>query len=313
MTANHSPDAPPKPVEIPRSALRTSTRAKEKNLPLVRSREVESLDESVLEIPTPLTDFPDSQPVRILHVDDNPDITEVTSVFLEDINDCFEVTTETTVVEALSTLEEQSVDCIISDYQMPTTDGLEFLQIVREKYPDLPFILFTGQGSEEIASEAIAAGVTDYMQKGGGSDQYEVLSNRVQNAVERYRTQQQFWDALSWYQRLVEQNIAGVFVIQNEEIVYVNQKLADIFDYNQSDLIGDSPSALVVSGEQDDIDKALADSNPGDTETFQTEVTGRRQDGEEITVEVHGGTVEYNGDGALLGILREASQGTPER
>jgi PAS domain S-box-containing protein len=196
---------------------------------------------------------------------------------------------------------------------MPTTDGLEFLQIVREKYPDLPFILFTGQGSEEIASEAIAAGVTDYMQKGGGSDQYEVLSNRVQNAVERYRTQQQFWDALSWYQRLVEQNIAGVFVIQNEEIVYVNQKLADIFDYNQSDLIGDSPSALVVSGEQDDIDKALADSNPGDTETFQTEVTGRRQDGEEITVEVHGGTVEYNGDGALLGILREASQGTPER
>jgi PAS domain S-box-containing protein len=310
MTANHSPDASPETIKIPRSTLRTSSRAREKNLALVRSKEVETINESVLEIPTPLTKFVENQPIRILHVDDNPDITEVTSVFLEDINDCFEVTTETTVVEALNTLEEQPVDCIISDYQMPTTDGLEFLQIVREKHPDIPFILFTGQGSEDIASEAIAAGVTDYMQKGGGSDQYEVLSNRVENAVERHRTQQQFWDALSWYQRLVEQNIAGVFVVQNGEIAYVNQKLAEIFDYNQSDLIGESPSTLVVSREQNDIEGVLADGEPSKAKTFQTEVTAERRDGEEITIEIHGGAVEYNGDGALLGILKEASHET---
>jgi DNA-binding NtrC family response regulator len=54
---------------------------------------------------------------------------------------------------------------------MPGVDGLEFLASVREEYPDLPFILFTGKGSEEIASEAISRGVTDYLQKETGTDQ----------------------------------------------------------------------------------------------------------------------------------------------
>lgn len=54
-----------------------------------------------------------------------------------------------------------------------------------------PFILFTGKRNEEIASEAISAGVTDYMQKEGGTDQYTVLANRVRNAVRQYRSEQE--------------------------------------------------------------------------------------------------------------------------
>ncbi|MFC7133486.1 MULTISPECIES: response regulator [Salinibaculum] len=294
-------------VEIPRSILGTSARAGQREAPLVRSEELESLDESVLEVPTPLIDVAESQPIRVLHVDDNPDITEVTSVFLERINDRFDVMTETTVVEALETLRRSEVDCIISDYQMPNTDGLEFLEIVRDRHPDLPFILYTGKGSEEIASEAIATGVTDYMQKRGGSDQYEVLSNRIENAVEQYRTQQQFWDALSWYQRLVEQNIAGVFVIQDRELAYVNQKLADIFGYDQGDLIGEPPVVLASPGERDRVERALKHCRRTPSETFEDEFTGKRRSGEDITVEVHGGPVEYNDEQAILCILRDVS------
>ncbi|MFW5938625.1 MAG: PAS domain S-box protein, partial [Halanaeroarchaeum sp.] len=51
-----------------------------------------------------------------------------------------------------------------------------------------PFILFTGKGSEDVASDAIAAGVTDYLQKERGSGQYTVLANRIENAVDQYRT-----------------------------------------------------------------------------------------------------------------------------
>lgn len=53
---------------------------------------------------------------------------------------------------------------------MPGLDGLDVLERVRGEYPDLPFILFTGKGSEEIASDAISKGVTDYLQKGGGTE-----------------------------------------------------------------------------------------------------------------------------------------------
>jgi len=72
--------------------------------------------------------------------------------------------------------------------------GIGFLRTIRERNPDLPFILFTGKGSEEIASDAISAGATDYLQKQIGSDQYTVLANRIENAVEQYRAKQRATD-----------------------------------------------------------------------------------------------------------------------
>ncbi|MEI8331215.1 MAG: response regulator [Methanomicrobiales archaeon] len=52
-------------------------------------------------------------------------------------------------------LTTHPVDIIIYDYQMPDVDGLVFLKIVREKYHEIPFILFTGRGSEEVIIEAL--------------------------------------------------------------------------------------------------------------------------------------------------------------
>ena len=125
--------------------------------------------------------------VSLLCVDDDADLVELTAVQLRRAGEQFEVTTETDPRGALETVSNTSIDCVISDYDMPEMDGLEFLEAVREGHPDLPFILFTGKGSEEVASEAIARGVTDYLQKGTGDNQYDLLANRVRNAVEQYR------------------------------------------------------------------------------------------------------------------------------
>ena len=73
---------------------------------------------------------------------------------------------------------------------MPGMNGLEFLQTVQERYPDLPFILFTSKGIEAIASDAIAASVTDYLQKSSGTEQYELLVNRIRNVVRARRKTQ---------------------------------------------------------------------------------------------------------------------------
>lgn len=72
---------------------------------------------------------------------------------------------------------------------MPQMNGLNFLEAVREDYPGLPFILFTGKGSEDIAEQAINAGVTSYLQKEGGSSNYTVLANHIENAVSQYRAE----------------------------------------------------------------------------------------------------------------------------
>jgi len=102
---------------------------------------------------------------------------------LEREDDCFVVRTATSAAEGLDSIRDSPPDCIVSDYEMPGQSGSEFLQRVRDEYPELPFILFTGKGSEEVASDAISAGVADYLRKRSGTEQYELLANRIENAV----------------------------------------------------------------------------------------------------------------------------------
>jgi len=290
-------------VSISRSAFGDNPPLRDRNPPLLRGEFPEQLDEDVIEVPVPVSAGAETDAITVLHVDDEPAMNDLTATYLERIDGDLAVSTATNVVEALDRLESEDVDCVVSDYDMPTTNGIEFLEIVREQYADLPFVLFTGKGSEEVASEAIAAGVTDYMQKGTGTDQYEVLANRVRNVVERYRARQQFWEALSWYRRLVEQDLTGVFIVQDGAFVYVNERLADIFGYEQCDLVGESPLVLAA----DEAAEATLDTflgvDPADHDTFECEFTGERADGEAVDVEVHGGSINYRDDLGCIGIL----------
>lgn len=131
-----------------------------------------------------------TEPIRVLFVDDEQRLVEVAARFLEDLRESFVVVTETSASDALDRLDHEGVpDCIVSDYRMPGLDGLEFLEAVREEHSKVPFVLSTGKGSEEVASEAISAGVTDYLRKDTGTDQYAVLANRIENAVAQRRAE----------------------------------------------------------------------------------------------------------------------------
>ncbi|MFD1687570.1 hybrid sensor histidine kinase/response regulator [Halobellus litoreus] len=133
-----------------------------------------------------MTDSSDT--IDVLHVDDDPDFTDLAATFLERVDSRIAVRAADSAAEGRDVLADHDVDCIVSDYDMPGADGIELLEAVREEYPDLPFILYTGKGSEEVASDAISAGVTDYLQKGTGSEQYELLANRIVNAVDAHES-----------------------------------------------------------------------------------------------------------------------------
>ncbi|WP_276258244.1 response regulator [Haloglomus litoreum] len=124
-------------------------------------------------------------PVRVLVVDDEPDVAELTAQYLERAAEDLSTAVEYDAEGGLERLDRESFDCVVSDYQMPGRNGIEFLQEVRATHPDLPFILFTGKGSEELASEAIGAGVTNYLRKETGTDHYEVLARQVTDTVAR--------------------------------------------------------------------------------------------------------------------------------
>lgn len=127
--------------------------------------------------------------VRVLHVDDDPGIGDLTAAYLQRVDDRITVVSESSAHDGLERLDDADIDCIVSDYEMPGMDGIEFLEAVRQQYEALPFILFTGRGSEDVASEAISAGVTEYLQKDGSREQFELLANRVANVVYRRRAE----------------------------------------------------------------------------------------------------------------------------
>ena len=111
------------------------------------------------------------------------------TAFVEREDDQFETETAGSASDGLTRLADSTFDCVISDYDMPRQNGLEFLKTVREEYPELPFILYTGKGSEEVASDAISAGASDYMQKESGTDHFCVLAERIKTLVERTRAE----------------------------------------------------------------------------------------------------------------------------
>jgi len=180
----------------------------------------------------------ESETMRILVVDDDPGMVDLTATYLDREVEGFETVQETSPEEALDHLDE--VDAVVSDYDMPGMDGLEFLATVRERRSELPFILFTGRGSEEIASEAISKGVTDYLQKGGESSKYSVLANRLKNAVDRYWAVDNLRRSENRFSRLVE-NSTDVITIINEsaQFEYVSPSATDILGYKPHELVGE--------------------------------------------------------------------------
>ncbi len=124
--------------------------------------------------------------IRVLHLDDEPDQLKFTKLFLEKADSGLQVESVSSVEEARHMLKKRSFDCVVSDYVMSGMDGIEFAHEMKKANP-VPFILYTGQGSEEVADAALAAGVDDYVQKDYDPSQYQVLAKRVRVAVEKRR------------------------------------------------------------------------------------------------------------------------------
>ncbi|EMA22083.1 response regulator [Haloarcula marismortui] len=191
--------------------------------------------------------------IRVLHVDDDPGFAEIVSEFLEREDDAFSVETATSVDDALVMLQDTQVDCVVSDYDMPQKDGLDFLELVRDDYPDLPFLLFTGKGSEEIASRAISAGVTDYLQKEAGTEQYTVLANRIRNAVRSARAETAVQRTEDRYHNLVDTAPIPILLFDRDwKALYANEAAIAFLDADSfTEIAGKKASDFLHPDERD--------------------------------------------------------------
>ncbi len=82
----------------------------------------------------------------------------------------FDIENAYCVDEAFKKLSTGKYDVVISDYEMPQKDGLQFLLELRKQNNEIPFILFTGKGREEIAIQALNLGADRYFNKQGNPE-----------------------------------------------------------------------------------------------------------------------------------------------
>lgn len=128
--------------------------------------------------------------IRALLVDDDNDMLFIARTFLEEQAPDIEVVTCDSAKKALIKFEEDAFDIIVSDYQMPEMDGLDFLETVRKSGNEIPFIIFTGRGREEVAIQALNLGATHYLKKGGEPrSQFVEFEHHIRTAVSHRKSE----------------------------------------------------------------------------------------------------------------------------
>ena len=157
--------------------------------------------------------------ISVLYVDDESGLLDICKLFLEKTKE-FSVTTATSAQAALDLLKTNGIQAVVSDYKMPGMNGIDLLKEVRANDKNIPFIMFTGKGREEIAVEAFENGADFYLQKGGApKPQYAELMHKIKAAVGHRHADEQVTTLNRLYSVLSATNKAIVRIHNKQELL----------------------------------------------------------------------------------------------
>ena len=149
--------------------------------------------------------------------------------------------TVATTADALDLVATAAVDCVVASPPLADADGLDFLRRVRADHPHFPFVLYPADGSEALASEAMAASVTDYVPQSGknGDRLVEAVTNAIVTGQNR-RTE-----------RVVD-------LVRRIQSTLVQARTAGEIDDGVCEAVADTePYAFVWIGEYDETDEQV--------------------------------------------------------
>jgi PAS domain S-box-containing protein len=216
--------------------------------------------------------------IRVLHVDDELGLLKVAKQCLE-LQGPFHVDTASSAEEALAKLEKEQYDAIVSDYQMPGKDGLEFLEMLRKNGNSIPFIMFTGKGREEVAVKAWSLGADHYVNKSGDPETvYYELAHCLRSSVEKRFAETQIRETVLKLQTIYQNAVEGISYVDAEEnIVFANKAFADIVGYEPDQLVGMNLRRIVDDENWARIECETKRRRQGEPSRYEAEF--RRSDG----------------------------------
>ncbi|QLC34835.1 GAF domain-containing protein (plasmid) [Halarchaeum sp. CBA1220] len=245
-----------------------------------------------------------SDPYRLLLVDDDPAFLDLLQTHLERAaDDGVDVSTTTDPTDALAAVEDDAIDCIVSDYSMPERTGLELLAAVRARDERLPFVLLTAEGSERVASDAIDASVTSYLRKDGADSMgalAEHLLDTASDAIRRYHRDAVLDEYLSFVDTVLGALDDVIYVSSPDGTpLYWSDELRDVTGYDDANLSELTAADVVPPTHHDALEATIAAVLDGESVTVRLPLYG--DDGGTTPFEFSAAPL-YGDDGSVVGI-----------
>jgi len=194
--------------------------------------------------------------ISVLYIDDEEALLDVGKLFLERSGDC-SVDVAISAPKAIELMGKKTYDALVSDYQMPEMDGIAFLKHIRET-SNIPFILFTGKGREEVVIEAFNNGADFYLQKGGDpKSQFVELEHKITQAVKRRKVDDALKESESRYRTVFESTGTAMIIVEKDtSISLANSEFLRLTGYSQEDI--DNKKSWTEFVVKEDLERMLA-------------------------------------------------------
>jgi len=231
--------------------------------------------------------------LHILHVDDDASFLEVSKEILSSESN-FEVDTAESAEEAGRKMNSTSYDAIVSDYQMPNKNGLEFLKELRAQKIEIPFILLTGKGREEIAITALNLGADGYVNKQGNTETvYGELTHYIRQAVEKKQAKSALSLSREQLEALIINAPIGVSVSYSVDKFFENPNAAfcKMLGYTKDELRKLTFKEITHPKDLPEIISKVEDLKSGKIPIFTLEQRYIKKDGSMIYGRINASTV----------------------
>ena len=252
--------------------------------------------------------------IRVLHVDDEATHLDYAKAFLEMADEDLAIESVASPEDALERLESVTYDCIVSDFQMPGLDGIELARRIRET-SDIPFIIYTGRGSEEVAEAAFTVGIDDYIRKEVNPSHYQVLARRIRFAVDKKRAENKVIQERDRAQRYLDVAAVIMVVLDTEgRVSLLNQKGCEILGVSQEEALGENWfDSFLLSSNVEEVKEVFRELMAGNIEPvrfYENPVVS--SSGEERIIAWNNSLLHDDG-GNIIGILSSGSDITEQR
>jgi PAS domain S-box-containing protein len=222
--------------------------------------------------------MPESSDWKVVLIDDEEDIRDVLSVALEDSG--YEVNTAEDGETGLGMCEETSPQIVITDIRMPGMDGLQVLEALKKKCPDIEVIVATAFGEMDVAIQALQLDASDFITKPISDEALHLALNRAKARFtskkqlkdytalleqEKAETSRELFKTIAFQRNLIESSIDGILGCdENKRVIIFNKSLQKMLGYDDKEVLHKMAFGHFLSpGEEFNFNTELEDERYG--------------------------------------------------